>query len=168
MQNEENEQHGVDGEFAKVKAEYAEKFADRVAGAASKLRMYDILLADAEENYGGVGGVRYDGLVQGSGVYVDAVHDRALRMSSSIKRWRESRKKAAFVVDAAARAFENVDDAKCHQILELKYLDGFSWRQVGDAMGYSQSTVMHLKVTALSKLYDVMPDQFKMPDHKAI
>ena len=156
------------GEYAKLKAEYAEQFAELAAGAAMQLRTYDILISDAEHDCSGISGVSYDKIGSNPNTYVDGVHDQSMRMSSSIERWREGRKGAKLLVDSAVRAISKVGNAKYRQVLELKYIDGFSWKQVADAIGYSVSAVKHMKVPALAMLHDVMPEQFRIPEYDAV
>jgi len=159
---------GRSEEYEKLKAEYAEKFAERAAGAAMQLRMYDILIHDMEADCSGVSGVSYDKAGNNPNAYVDGVHDQSIRMSSSLERWRAGRKEAKAVVDAAARSIAKVEDARCRQVLELKYLDGFSWKQVAKAVDCSESSAKHMRVKALAMLYDCMPEQFKLPSYDAV
>lgn len=155
-------------EYEKLKAEYAEKFAEKAAGAARQLRTYEILIAELEKDRSGVSGVSYDKVGSNPNAYVDGVHDQMLKSSSSLMRWREGKRSSEAVVRAAARAIARVQEAKYRQVLELKYLDGFGWKQVGVAVGYSTSTVMHMKVPALACLHDVMPEQYRIPGYEAL
>ena len=154
-------------EYAALKAEYAERFMDEAAGAASQLRTYDVLIADVERDCSGVGGVSYDKVGSNPNAYVDNVHDQAMRVASSLQRWKDGRKAAYAVVAAAVRSISCMQDAKRRQILELRYLDGFTWKQVGNAVGLSESHVKHLHPHALVDLYDYIPTKFKIPAYDA-
>jgi len=157
----------VEEEYAKLKAEYARQFVEEAAGAAEQLRVYDVLISDAERDCSGIGGVSYDKAGTNPNAYVDGVHDQAMRMSSSLARWRDGRKSAAAVVDAASRAIANVPDVKSRQLLELRYLDGFSWKHVASTMALSESRVKHMRFDALVSLHDFMPERFRLPSYDA-
>ena len=154
-------------EYDKLKAEYAELFAMKAAGASKRLRMYEILISDAERDCSGVGGVNYDKVGSNPNAYVDGVHDQAMRTSSSMERWKSGRREAKALVDAAARAISKVQEPAYRQILELRYLDCFGWKQVAMLAGCSTSTAMHMRLPALASLHDCMPEQFRVPGYDA-
>lgn len=154
-------------EYEKLKAEYAEKYAERAAGAAMQLKTYEILISELERDCSGISGIRYDKVGASCNAYVDVVHDQAMRSSSSLKRWKAGAEEARAVVGEAAEAIGKVGDARYRQVLELRYLDGFGWKQVAAATGYSLSSVMHMKSSALACLHDCMPIQYRLPRHDA-
>lgn len=158
----------IDEEYQKLKAEYAEQFAMRAAGAAMQLKTYTILLSEFENDWSGMGCISYDKDWTNKNAYVDNVHDQAARSSSSIERWKAGKLESQAVVDDAAKSIACVREVKHRQILELRYLDLLSWKQVARAVDLSESAVMHMRVPALASLYDYIPIEYKMPKHDAV
>lgn len=152
-------------EYERLKAEYAEIYARKIAGAAMQLKTYEILLSEFERDRSGIGCVRYDKAGSNPNAYIDGVHDQAVRSSTSLARWADSREEAKSVVDEAKSAIIAVDEAKYRQILELRYLDLMSWKEISAVTGYSTSALSHMKVPALAKLHDVMPLQYRLPKY---
>ena len=57
----------------------------------------------------------------------------------------------------AMEAIESVDDMRYREVLELYYLDGFTWEQVAQQMGYDVRHITRLHGKALLKVR--LPDE---------
>lgn len=53
---------------------------------------------------------------------------------------------------SAMDLIQGVDEPRLREVLELYYLDGMTWEQVAERMGYSQRNVMYLHGIALRQL----------------
>ena len=155
------------GEYEKLKAAYAEKYAEKTAGAAARAKTYGILIRELERDCSGLSGVAYDGIGYSPNVYVDGVHDQAIRSSSSLERWKVGKEEAEKDLAEASEAIKAVGNDCYRLILELKYLDLLEWKAIASAIGYSVSTAMHMKQPALAALHDVMPVEYRIPIYKA-
>lgn len=59
----------------------------------------------------------------------------------------------------AMDAIDQVEEARLREVLELYYLDGFTWEQVAERMGYSRRNVTTLHGVALRKIK--VPEEVK-------
>lgn len=57
---------------------------------------------------------------------------------------------------AAIDAIDAIEDSRLREVLELYYLDGFSWEQVAHRMGYDKRWVFRLHGRALMRIH--VPD----------
>jgi DNA-directed RNA polymerase specialized sigma24 family protein len=58
---------------------------------------------------------------------------------------------------AAMDAIDLVDDSRLREVLELYYIDGYSWKQVSDQMGLDERWVFRLHGKGLQKIR--VPDE---------
>jgi len=59
----------------------------------------------------------------------------------------------------AMDAIDQVEEARLREVLELYYLDGYTWEQVAEQMGYSRRNVTTLHGVALRKIK--VPEEVK-------
>ena len=53
---------------------------------------------------------------------------------------------------AAIDAIDQVEEARLREVLELYYIDGYTWEQVAQRMGYDKSWVFRLHGRALQRI----------------
>ena len=70
--------------------------------------------------------------------YVEEAHDADMRLSS-------------------------IGDWRYRDVLIRYYVDGMSWREVGDRVGYVPDHCMRLRDEALPLVFDVMPREWRTP-----
>ena len=66
------------------------------------------------------------------------------------------------IKQAAMDVIDRVDEARLREVLELYYLDGYSWDQVAEQMGLDKRWVFRLHGRALQRIE--VPEEFQI-DH---
>lgn len=75
------------------------------------------------------------------------------------KRVNERIREMVRLKQAAMDAIDQVEEARLREVLELYYIDGFTWEQVAERMGYSRRNVTTLHGVALRKIK--VPEEVK-------
>lgn len=92
---------------------------------------------------------------------VDKLFEHIREYAASLATYTDERAKAA-------RALEGLADPRQRRALTLHYLQGRTWVQVCDAMGYSKQRMMQIRQSGVLAAYDVMPHSWRDPRHSAI
>lgn len=79
-------------------------------------------------------------------VTADMVIDLEKRLNAEIREMCRTKQAALDAIDA-------VEEANLREVLELYYLDGYTWDQVAQTMGYDRRHVTRLHGIALGKIH---------------
>ena len=78
--------------------------------------------------------------------------DTADRLIELEKRVNSKIRELVRIKHAAMDAIDRIDEARLREVLELYYIDGFTWDQVAERMGYDKSWVFRLHGRALQRI----------------
>lgn len=101
------------------------------------------------------GAVSYDGMPHGSGDKTD-LSDYAVEIDDLLCKFRNKRKEAIRDLKEISDAIEAVEDARSNVILRYKYIQLKKWREIADAMNYTEDYVKR-------ELHSVALQNFKIP-----
>lgn len=89
------------------------------------------------------------GMPRGGGADWTDTADRLIELEQAVNR--RIREMCALKREAM-EAIDRVEDARLREVLELYYIDGFTWEQVAERMGYSERQTLRLHGAALLRV----------------
>ena len=92
---------------------------------------------------------------------VDAVPEFVVKLDEAKQRYADLVEVYAQEVMEAHDAIYRLEDARYRMVLELYYLDGRSWKEVGDIMGYEKQTVKNFSYAAREILWWYIPLEYR-------
>lgn len=153
-------------EWEEFKAEQAAAWLEHVRGLAHDVaRMQDRV--DVLRSLALPSGIDYTRPVVSSSLSPDAIPNAVAKLQDAIGDYCADL--AAYVDeshDAATRLGRLADD-RYRIVLILYYINGKTWREVGNAAGYDQDHCRRIRTEALPYVYDVMPREWKTPIPRA-
>lgn len=112
-------------------------------------------------------GVDYSNPKVSSGHARDRIADGISDMQELVNEMSESAAEYASVQREALDVFSAIPKP-AREAMELYWLSGMTWSDVGARLGYNGDWLRHLSTRALLIVYDRMPHRYKIPAHPAI
>ena len=145
------------------RVEQAYAYLERVRRMGADCAGLRRLVEDARANLGAVRGLDYSRGGGGSQTAGDdaivneiaAVQESVASYVTRLAEYEDERHRAAMTVD-------RMPDPTEARVIRLRYLLGWKWDDVCEALGYSQEGVMKLNRAALCSFFDVMPPDMRL------
>lgn len=157
----------AESECDRLRYEAAVAYLERVADARKAAAAYRRCIADAD-NMLAPGGVDNSRTKVRTPLDTDGVHRTAERHSRSLERWKRGLAECEAIADDASERISAIDSPGLRMLLELRYLDGMTWRQTAATMELAQSTCKAKLRNACLALYPHIPTEYRIPHHQAL
>ena len=155
-------------EWERYRRERAAAYLEHISGLARRVKTLELEMDELRESASGLKAIRYDGMPKGHNVSDDAMANVVSRIDDAIAdyctemvNYLDERREAHRVLARLPRPEET-------EALTRHYLKGQEWLTVCIEMGYSWDGMKSIRYRALSKLYDVMPPEWRDPIEQAI
>ncbi len=148
-------------EYTAWKASQARPWAESVRRTVVRLRQREAALEELTERYDRLQGIAYDKGGSGGGSCDGAIADFVAEADGLRAQWEDALGAWRDEVDAFERALRRVD-GRYDALLTARYVRAMPWTEVADAMGYAESHVRGVMLTAaLAALFDAMPPHLR-------
>lgn len=148
-------------EFARWKAEQAAAWLDHVRGLALSVEgMRDRV--ELLRSLALPAGIDYSKPVVSTSPSADQIPNAVIKLQEAIADY--CTELSAYVDESrdAKLRLASIGDWRYREAVTRYYVDGMSWREVGDRMGYVPDWCRQLRDEALPIVYDVMPNEWRV------
>lgn len=115
-----------------------------------------------------VKGMQYTGLPASPNSYGDAVPDGVAKLDAIDAAISDASAQWESAITECMAVLMSMPTPEYSVLLERRYLNGSTWRNVALALDRSVSWCTHSEAEALIELYDLMPHSRRLPRHPAV
>lgn len=154
----------MDADKMRWHAHQAALYLDHVKGMGDKLKALNWSISDLEAKAEGVKAIDYSkDRVQSSpsGEAMTANVAKLMKLKEDREHVRDLYEEE---IGAVIRSLDRMPNLTYSAILEMHYVGGATWQDVGDELRYSKASVMKKRQKALAMFYDYMPPSQRFVD----
>lgn len=155
----------MDQETKRWHAEQAALYLERVKGMAAMVKALNYSIRELEAVADGVKAMDYSRDIVQVSPTDDTMPNNVCKLIALKAEREERRAEYERELEAVTMSLARMKDRTRAAILEMHYIGGATWRECGEVYSYTKRGMMHVRQSALSDFFDVMPPSqlFKVP-----